>query len=200
MTPTKLVLASSSPYRRQLLQKLRMEFSWASPEIDESPKEHETPEQLVLRLAKQKATALADIFPEHLIIGSDQIATLNNRIIGKPHTHKAATSQLASFSGKEVVFLTSLCLYNSKTHRSQLATDKYTVKFRQLNDRQIDSYLRQEEPYDCAGSFKSEGMGICLFERMEGKDPNTLVGLPLIELTDMLMNEGIDPLSFHRNH
>ncbi len=200
MTPTTLVLASSSPYRHQLLQKLGMEFSWVSPGIDETPKEHETPEQLVLRLAKQKATALATTFPEHLIIGSDQIATLGNKIIGKPHTHKAAIDQLKSFSGKEVVFLTSLCLYNSKTHQSQLTTDKYTVKFRQLNNKQIENYLRKEEPYDCAGSFKSEGMGICLFERMEGKDPNTLVGLPLIELINMLMNEGIDPLSPQHNH
>lgn len=195
MTSTTLVLASSSPYRRQLLQKLGMKFIWASPEIDETPKEHETPEQLVLRLAQQKATALTTTFPEHLIIGSDQIATLNNQIIGKPHTHEAATNQLASFSGKEVVFLTSLCLHNSKTLHSQLILDKYTVKFRQLSGEQIEQYLIKERPYDCAGSFKSEGMGICLFERMEGKDPNTLIGLPLIELVNMLINESVDPLT-----
>lgn len=195
MASNTLVLASSSPYRRQLLQKLGLAFAWASPDIDETPDKHETPEQLVLRLAKQKATALTTTFPEHLIIGSDQIATLNNQIIGKPHTHEAAADQLKSFSGKEVVFLTSLCLYNSKTLHSQLTLDKYTVKFRQLSGEQIEHYLRKEEPYDCAGSFKSEGMGICLFERMEGKDPNTLVGLPLIELVNMLINEGIDPLN-----
>lgn len=194
MTSLSIVLASSSRYRRQLLQKLGVEFIWASPDIDETPDNHEPPEQLVLRLAQQKATALATTFPEHLIIGSDQIATLNNQIIGKPHTHEAATNQLMSFSGKEVVFLTSLCLYNSKTLHSQLALDKYTVKFRQLSEEQIERYLRKEEPYDCAGSFKSEGMGICLFEKMAGKDPNTLVGLPLIELVSMLINEGMDPL------
>lgn len=194
MAPLSLVLASSSRYRRQLLQKLGIEFIWASPDIDETPGNHEPPEQLALRLAQQKATALATTFPEHLIIGSDQIATLNNQIIGKPHTHEAAANQLKSFSGREVVFLTSLCLHNSKTLHSQLALDKYTVKFRQLSEEQIERYLRKEEPYDCAGSFKSEGMGICLFEKMEGKDPNTLIGLPLIELVSMLINEGMGPL------
>lgn len=198
MTSTKLVLASSSPYRRQLLQKLGMDFICASPDIDETPDKHETPQQLVLRLAKQKATALATTFPQHLIIGSDQIATLNNQIIGKPHTHEAAVEQLTTFSGKKVEFLTSLCLHNSKTHQSQLTMDKYTIKFRHLTGAQIENYLRREQPYDCAGSFKSEGLGICLFEGMEGEDPNTLVGLPLIQLVNMLINEGTDPLGINR--
>ncbi len=198
MTSTKLVLASSSPYRRQLLQKLGMDFICASPDIDETPDKHETPEQLVLRLAKQKATALATTFPQHLIIGSDQIATLNNQIIGKPHTHEAAVEQLTAFSGKKVEFLTSLCLHNSKTHQSQLTMDKYIIKFRHLTGAQIENYLRREQPYDCAGSFKSEGLGICLFEGMEGEDPNTLVGLPLIQLVNMLINEGADPLGINR--
>ncbi|PUA26493.1 MAG: hypothetical protein B0W54_22325 [Cellvibrio sp. 79] len=195
MTSIKLVLASSSRYRRQLLQKLGMEFIWSSPNIDETPGKHETAEQLVLRLAKQKATALAATFPEHLIIGSDQVATLNNQIIGKPHAHEDAVDQLTSFSGQKVEFLTSLCLHNSKTHQSQLTLDKYTIKFRQLTGSQIENYLRREKPYDCAGSFKSEGLGICLFEEMEGEDPNTLIGLPLIELVNMLINEGVDPLA-----
>lgn len=197
MDSPKLVLASSSPYRRQLLQKLGMEFSWASPAINETPHPGERPEQLVLRLAEQKATALATDFHDHLIIGSDQIATLDNRIIGKPHAHSVAVEQLKAFRNKEVVFLTSLCLHNSKTGRSQLCLDSYKVKFRNLSDTQIENYLRKEEPYDCAGSFKSESMGICLFESMEGKDPNTLVGLPLIELINLLANEGIDPLGTH---
>ncbi len=198
MTSIKLVLASSSTYRRQLLQKLGMEFIWSPPNINETPNEHETPEQLVLRLAKQKATALAFTFQEHLIIGSDQIATLNNQVIGKPYTHEAAVEQLTSFSGQKVQFLTSLCLHNSKTHQSQLTLDKYTIKFRQLTGTQIENYLKRDKPYDCAGSFKSEGLGICLFEEMEGEDPNTLIGLPLIKLVNMLINEGIDPLGIDR--
>lgn len=195
MNSIKLILASSSPYRRQLLHKLGIEFSWASPNIDETPQENESPKQLVLRLAKQKAITLASTFPEHLIIGSDQVAILNNQIIGKPHTHNAARNQLRSFCGKEVVFITSICLHNSKTGQSQLNLDEYTVKFRELSEEQIENYLRREEPYDCAGSFKSEGLGICLFEHMVGKDPNTLVGLPLIDLTNMLIKEGMDPLT-----
>lgn len=195
MQTSKILLASSSTYRRQLLQKLRLEFSWAIPAIDETPLPDEQPTNLVLRLAEQKAKALAKDYPNHLIIGSDQVATLDNQIIGKPGTHMIARSQLEKFNNKEVTFLTSICLYNSSTGNTQLGIDTYRVKFRQLTPAQIDSYLRQEQPYDCAGSFKSEGLGICLFEKMDGKDPNTLIGLPLIELIQMLINEGIDPLA-----
>ncbi len=194
MQTNNIVLASSSPYRRQLLQKLGLEFSWAAPAIDESPRPGESPTKLVLRLAEQKAKALSKDYPNHLIIGSDQIATLDNQIIGKPHTHGAAVSQLEAFNNREITFFTSACIYNSRTGRAQMRIDSYKVKFRKLTRIQIESYLLKEQPYDCAGSFKSEGLGICLFERMEGKDPNTLVGLPLIELTQMLIEEGIDPL------
>lgn len=190
-----ILLASSSIYRRELLKKLGLKFSWATPAIDESPNPAESPKNLVLRLAEQKAKALSTDHPNHLIIGSDQIAVLNNQIIGKPHTHAAATNQLRAFSDREITFFTSICLYNSHTHKTQLEVDSYTVKFRQLTPRQIENYLQKEQPYDCAGSFKSEGLGICLFEKLEGKDPNTLIGLPLIELTKMLMNEGVDPLN-----
>lgn len=195
MQKKNILLASSSAYRRQLLQKLGLEFSWAAPAIDESPKPDESPIDLVLRLAEQKAKALSNEYPNHLIIGSDQVATIDNQIIGKPCIHSVASSQLTAFSSREVTFLTSICLYNSLTRNTQLRVDSYRVRFRQLTASQIENYLQREQPYDCAGSFKSEGLGICLFEKMEGKDPNTLIGLPLIELTQMLMNEDVDPLS-----
>ncbi len=195
MQKNNILLASSSAYRRQLLQKLGLEFSWVAPAIDESPNPTEHPIDLVLRLAEQKAKALSKDHPNHLIIGSDQVATLDDQIIGKPYNHVVASNQLKAFSNKEITFLTSICLYNSRTGRTQLEVDSYKVKFRQLTPTQIENYLQKEQPYDCAGSFKSEGLGICLLEKMEGKDPNTLIGLPLIELTQMLMNEGIDPLS-----
>lgn len=194
MSRPKILLASGSVHRRQLLQKLGIDFTYDSPDVDETPLADELPEQLVLRLAEQKAKKLAPLYPNHLIIGSDQIAMLNGNILGKPLTLQRARSQLKSFSGGEIMFITGLCVYNSTTNNCQLATDSYRVKFRNLSDEQIENYLLREKPYDCAGSFKSEGLGICLFEKMEGKDPNTLVGLPLIDLTRMLINEGIDPL------
>lgn len=194
MNAPKLILASSSPYRRNLLQKLGVAFSWAAPDIDETPRNNEHPTDLTLRLAQQKAEELAKTYKNHLIIGSDQVASLDERILGKPLTHEAARSQLKSCIDREVIFTTSLCLYNSATGNIQLSTDTYLVKFRELTDEQIENYLRKEKPYDCAGSFKSEALGICLFEKMEGKDPNTLIGLPLIDLTTMLINEGADPL------
>lgn len=195
MLPPKLILASSSLYRRHLLQKLGIEFNWASPDIDETPQKHESPEQLVLRLSRQKAIALKTKFSQHLIIGADQIATIDNQIIGKPHTYETATRQLQAFSGRKVVFMTGLCLHNSKTGKTQQRLDTYKVTFRNLSNKQIEGYLKKEEPYDCVGSFKSENLGICLFEGMEGKDPNTLIGLPLIELVQLLNNEGVDPLT-----
>lgn len=195
MGTPKLLLASSSIYRRELLQKLGIDFSWDAPNIDESPRTNESPTQLALRLAEQKAKALSSQYPNHLVIGSDQVAAIGNRTLGKPYNHDAAVLQLQGFSGREVTFITGLCLYNTATGKCQLKADHFKVKFRSLNTGQIENYLRREQPYDCSGSFKSEGLGICLFEKMEGKDPNSLIGLPLIELTGMLMNEGIDPLS-----
>lgn len=194
MTHRKILLASSSLYRRQLLEKLGVPFEWESPDIDESPKIGEPPTQLVRRLAETKARHFANRYQNHLIIGSDQVATIDNEILGKPHTHEKAFAQLGRFRGREAVFITGLCLFNPATNRTQSSTETYKVKFRHLTDTQIENYLRREKPYDCAGSFKSEGLGICLFEHFEGEDPNTLIGLPLIALTRMLADEGLDPL------
>ena len=194
MNNQRLILASSSLYRRQILQKLGIEFEWTSPDIDETPHPRETPEQLVQRLAESKARAVSATHPNHLIIGSDQVATLQGQIIGKPGSHAAALAQLESFSGKTVLFLTGLCLLNSATGKAQLTVEEYSVKFRALSSTQLNNYLDKEQPYDCAGSFKSEGLGICLFDKLSGDDPNTLVGLPLIVLTEMLAKEGVDPL------
>lgn len=194
MIKPKILLASSSLYRRQLLQKLGLAFEWASPNINESRRPDENATQLVGRLAEAKARHLANTYPNHLIIGSDQVATIDDLIIGKPHTHTNAAAQLSSFRQREVIFMTGLCLFNPAANRIQTCVETYRVRFRNLLDEQIENYLQREQPYDCAGSFKSEGLGICLFEQFEGDDPNTLVGLPLIALTRMLANEGIDPL------
>lgn len=186
-----LVLGSTSPFRRQLLEKLRIPFDTASPETDESPREGETPEHLVARLAEAKARAVAGEHPGALIIGSDQIAVNGGEILGKPHTHEKAMEQLRNASGKHVRFLTGLCLYNSATDHAQVEVVPFDVVFRELSDEMIDNYLKAEQPYNCAGSFKSEAMGIALFERLEGEDPNTLIGLPLIRLVRMLEAEGV---------
>lgn len=186
-----LVLASTSPFRKQILEKLQLEFSTDSPHIDESRLEGESPEQLVARLAEQKAMAVAERHPDSLIIGSDQVAVNDGQILGKPGDHEKAVTQLKSASGKRVTFLTGLCLYNSATGDSQVEVVPFGVVFRDLSDSQIDNYLKAEKPYNCAGSFKSEAMGIALFERLEGEDPNTLIGLPLIRLVRMLEAEGV---------
>jgi MAF protein len=186
----KLVLASTSPYRRELLQRLQLEFETASPSVDESTLPGEAPEQLVARLAEAKAKAVADQFPKALIIGSDQVAVVDGRILGKPGDHANAVAQLRRASGKRVSFLTGLCVYNSLSQRSQVDVIPFSVIFRHLSDTQIENYLQREQPYNCAGSFKSEGLGIALFERLEGDDPNTLIGLPLIRLIQMLESEG----------
>jgi len=184
-----LVLASTSPFRKEILQKLGMPFETASPNIDESQVEGETPQQLVLRLAELKAKAVADEFPNALIIGSDQVAVVEGEILGKPGTHECAVAQLKNASGKAVHFFTGLCLYNSATSSSQCEAVPFDVVFRQLSDEQIENYLRREQPYNCAGSFKSEALGITLFDKLVGDDPNTLIGLPLIRLVRMLEKE-----------
>ena len=189
-----MILASSSSHRRQLLHKLGLEFHWESPDVNEAPLPSETPETLVQRLAESKARALAVTYPNHLIIGADQVATLDGAIIGKPGNHPAALAQLERFSNRTVLFLTGLCLFNSATGQIQTFTGEYQVKFRPLTTAQLNNYLHKEKPYDCAGSFKSEGLGICLFDKLSGDDPNTLIGLPLIALTKMLIKEGVDPL------
>ena len=190
----KLVLASTSRYRRELLARLQLPFESAAPNVDETALRGETPPQTALRLAQLKARAVAQKFPAALIIGSDQVATLDGAQIGKPGGHARALAQLKSMQGRAVVFHTALCLLNSASGRMQVREIPVTVHFRQLSDAQIEAYLRKEQPYDCAGSAKSEGLGIALVERYEGDDPNALIGLPLIALTDMLRGEGLDPL------
>ena len=191
---TQLVLASTSPYRRELLERLGLPFETASPNVDETEVGGETPEQLVERLAESKARAVAKSHPDALIIGSDQVAVLDNQILGKPGNHETAVQQLSNASGKNVLFLTGLCLLNTATGKAQTNVNIFSVKFRQLSASQINNYLQREKPYDCAGSFKSEGLGISLFEKMEGDDPNTLIGLPLITLINMLSAEGVGVL------
>jgi MAF protein len=188
---TALVLASSSPYRRELLSRLQLPFTWSAPAIDENRKINEDAETLVRRLAQEKARALAGTHPQHLIIGSDQVALLNGQIIGKPHDFTRAHAQLTAASGAAVTFLTGLALFNSDTNNWQIDCIPFTVHFRQLSDASISRYLAAEQPFDCAGSFKAEGLGVSLFSRTEGTDATSLVGLPLIRLVDMLINEGV---------
>ncbi|WP_370277635.1 nucleoside triphosphate pyrophosphatase [Pontibacterium sp.] len=189
-----LVLASSSPFRRQILDKLNLDYECHSPNIDESPLNNEQANQLVERLAIAKAQAVAETYPDALIIGSDQVAVINGNIVGKPHTHEKAVQQLKSASGNAVTFYTGLALHNSITGNTQSEVVPFSVHFRELNDTMIENYLQAEQPYNCAGSFKSEGMGIALFEKLEGDDPNTLIGMPLIRLIRMLENENFPVL------
>ncbi|UPQ88811.1 Maf family protein [Vibrio sinaloensis] len=188
-----LVLASTSPYRRQLLNKLAVEFVTESPEFDETPLENESPIELVKRLAKGKAQSCPLTKPS-LVVGSDQVCVINGKIIGKPHTREKAIEQLTQQSGQSIQFYTGLALYNSHTNETEVKVDTFTVHFRKLSAAQIANYVDKEQPFFCAGSFKSEGLGIALFERLEGKDPNTLVGLPLIDLIDMLEAQGFQVL------
>ncbi|MGY2217022.1 Maf family protein [Pseudomonas sp. SDO558_S425] len=186
-----LLLASSSVYRRELLNRLHLPFICGSPDIDESHRRDESAVELVKRLAEEKARALADSHPGHLIIGSDQIAALDGQIIGKPHTFEKAREQLLAASGKRVSFLTGLAVLNSATGHCQVDCIPFTVHMRTLDAARIERYLRIEQPYDCAGSFKAEGLGVSLFQSTEGPDATSLVGLPLIRLVDMLLAEGV---------
>ncbi|MGL5358462.1 MAG: Maf family protein, partial [Shewanella sp.] len=183
-----LVLASTSVYRHALLQKLGLAFECCDPKIDETPKLHESAQALVLRLAKAKALAGAEQFPKSLIIGSDQVAVIDEHIIGKPLNAATAIAQLSQASGKAITFYTGLALYNAAAGTMDAAVEPFTVHFRQLTPQQIAAYVAKEHPIYCAGSFKSEGLGIALFNRLEGRDPNTLVGLPLMLLTEMLLS------------
>lgn len=190
----RLILASTSPYRRKLLNRLGLVFKAVAPDADESRYADEAPEALVRRLAEAKARAVAGRYPDALIIGSDQVAVIDGEILGKPGTHDAAVAQLRRLSGHKVTFLTGLCLLNSATGRVQLDMIPFYVAFRTLSDGMIERYLEREQPYNCAGSFKSEGLGIVLFERLEGDDPTALIGLPLIRLSRMLEAEGLSVL------
>ena len=189
-----ILLASSSIYRRSLLARLGLEFEHANPDIDESALSNETPDHLVTRLALAKASALMETYPGHLIIGSDQVAVLDNQVMGKPYTYERAFEQLLAASNKEVIFKTGLCLLDARSGKSQVSVEEFKVHFRKLSNEQIHHYLTYEQPYDCAGSFKCEGLGIALFKALNGNDPNSLIGLPLIRLVDMLVAAGIDPL------
>lgn len=189
-----LILASTSRYRRELLKKLELPFTCAAPNVDELPLPGETPRQLVLRLAQAKAQALAQDYPQHLIIGSDQVCVLDGKITGKPHTEENARAQLRQASGHVITFYTGLALYNSASGHMQTECEPFDVHFRRLTDEEIARYVQKEQPLNCAGSFMSEGLGITLFEKLDGRDPNTLIGLPLIALCKMLRHEALNPL------
>lgn len=188
---TDLILASSSPYRRALLDKLGLSYQAISPDIDESPYVEETPECLVERLAQEKAKAIALANPSSTVIGSDQVAVFDRHIIGKPGSVEKAIEQLMSFSGNKVTFLTGLCVLNEANNFCESMVEPFHVHFRDLEKKDIESYIEKEMPLDCAGSFKSEGLGIALFEKMEGDDPNALIGLPLIQLITLLKKAGL---------
>lgn len=186
-----IILASSSPFRKSLLQRLHIPFSCISPEIDENQYQKEAARDYVKRLARQKAEAIARSNPNALIIGSDQCALLDGVILGKPDSHANALKQLKSAQGKSVVFHTGLCVLQHSSAFCRLDDILFEVEFRQLQDEQLEHYLRVEQPYQCAGSFKSEAYGVTLFSRMQGDDPTALIGLPLIRLTSMLEEAGV---------
>jgi MAF protein len=187
-----LVLASTSPFRKALLDKLGVHFETCSPDIDETRTAGESAEALVMRLAESKARAGAKAYPNALVIGSDQVAVCEGEILGKPGSHEKAREQLARLSGKQVIFYTGLCLYDTAGGSARVDMVPYQVAFRALNEAQIERYLKADQPYNCAGSFKSEDLGISLFESMQGEDPNALIGLPLIRLVSWLNDAGIE--------
>lgn len=187
-----LILGSTSIYRRELLERLKIPFRVVAPDIDETPYEGETPQQLVARLALEKAQSVAMNNPGSLVIGSDQVAVHGGKIVGKPHTHDRAMEQLREANGKQITLYTGLSLVHADSGEELTEVIPFEVLFRQLTEQQLESYLLKEQPYHCAGSVKSEGLGIALLERFEGEDPNTLIGLPLIRLIRMLEHFGIN--------
>ncbi len=186
-----LVLASTSPYRAELLQRLNLDFTTAAPNCDETPLPSESARELVLRLSHEKAASLQSQYSDALIIGSDQVAERDGLILGKPGNHAAAVEQLRAASGRTIVFYTGICVYNTANNHYLLEQVSTQVTFRALPDAQIERYLQAEQPYQCAGSFKSEGLGISLFEGITGNDPTAIVGLPLICLCGMLGAMGV---------
>ena len=189
--PQKLILASTSPYRRELLGRLGLPFDIANPRVDETPLPGEAPESLALRLAEAKARAVAADHPDALIIGSDQVATVDGEIYGKPGSHDNAVAQLRTLSGRTVNFFTALCVLDARSGEADVHGVPTLVGFRELTDDEIENYLRREPAYNCAGSAKSEGLGVALLSSMRGDDPTALVGLPLIALCDMLRRHGM---------
>jgi MAF protein len=190
-----LVLGSTSVFRQAILEKLNLPFQTAKPNIDETALINETPQALVERLAIEKAKAVADKFTNALIIGSDQVAVCEGEILGKPHNFDNGVVQLTKFSNKSVIFYTGLCVLDSASNTVKSSVEPFVVHFNELSLLEIESYLKAEQPYNCAGSFKSEALGICLFRKLEGDDPNTLIGLPLIKLVSLLKQHGLDVLA-----
>lgn len=190
-----IVLGSTSVFRKSILDKLNIQFETDKPEVDETPLNDETATALVERLAVDKASAVAKRWSNALIIGSDQVAVFEGEILGKPHTHENAVKQLTRFSGNKVTFLTGLAVIDSQTGKTLSLVEPFEVHFKQLTANEIDTYLKVEQPYNCAGSFKSEALGICLFDKLVGEDPNTLIGLPLIKLVALLKQFGYDVLA-----
>ncbi|MDX2367475.1 MAG: nucleoside triphosphate pyrophosphatase [Colwellia sp.] len=190
-----LVLGSTSVFRQTILEKLNLPFQTAKPNIDETALTNETPQALVERLAIEKAKAVAHKFPNALIIGSDQVAVCEDEILGKPHTFENGVKQLSKFSNKSVTFYTGLCVFDNENNKATSLVEPFIVHFNALSQSEIESYLKAEQPYNCAGSFKSEALGICLFKKLEGDDPNTLIGLPLIKLVSLLKQHGLDVLA-----
>jgi septum formation protein len=186
-----LVLGSTSRYRAELLRRVYAEFEQRAPGTDEAPLPHETPSDRALRLAIAKARAVAEGLDDALVIGSDQVAELAGTVLDKPGTRERAHAQLAASSGREVHFHTALCLHDTRTGQDRVHVDHTVVMFRSLSAQEIDRYIEREQPLDCAGSFKCEGLGIALFERIDNEDPSALIGLPLIALTRMLREAGI---------
>lgn len=192
----KLVLASTSRYRRELLSRLHIPFDVLSPNVDETPLPDETPSATALRLSVLKAQAAASAHPDALIIGSDQILMLDSEQLGKPGNYENAFAQLKKMQGRAMVFHTALTLLNSRTGHAQTRDVPTVVHIRPLSEAQIEAYLKKEQPWDCAGSAKSESLGIALMTRMDSPDPTALIGLPLMALTEMLASEGIDVLTW----
>ncbi len=193
-TTPQLVLASTSKYRRELLARLGLPFEVAAPHVDETALPQEAPQDTARRLAEAKARAVAARFPQAIVIGSDQVAVLGDMPLGKPGDHATALRQLKAMRGKEVVFHTALCVCNAASGQAQTRIVPFYVRFRDYSDAQIERYLQREQPYDCAGSARCEGLGIALIAEMRGDDPNALIGLPLIALTEMLAAQGVSVL------
>jgi septum formation protein len=193
-----VVLASSSPFRRILLQRLGIAFETVSPDVDESAHPGESAEALVLRLAETKARAVSERYPNALLIGSDQVAVIGEHIVSKPGDHDTAVEQLLASSGRSVRFLTAVCLLNAATGNTRIDMIPTTVRVRVLDRDTIENYLRRERPYGCAGSLQIEGLGIALTECVESEDPTALIGLPLITLIGMLRAEGVDVIKANR--
>lgn len=197
-TPPRLILASTSRYRRELLLRLTLPFEVVSPQVDEAALPDEAPSALAERLALAKAAAVGAIHPDAIVIGSDQVAELDGRAIGKPHTHAVATAQLRAMSGRSVSFHTAVAVVRADHNFSSVLSAHVRVRFRTLDDGQIDRYLLSDRPYDCAGSARSEALGIALLASIDSDDPTALIGLPLIRTCELLRQAGLDPLGTAR--